>query len=221
MQAPKNGFFYVIDRESGAFISGAPYVALSWAPGLDEHGRPIESAAHDFQHEGRMVHPGPFGGHNWQPMSFHPETGLVYLPTHELASFYKVDEGFALRRGGLNTGLDYALFVHYSGEEEADVQAQLLAWDPLKQEAAGRVTHGAAYNGGTLATGGNLVFQGSADGRLVAYRATDGTRLWEAPVGTGVMAAPITYEIDGEQYVAIAAGWGSGFALSALSLIHI
>ena len=215
MQAPKNGFFYVIDRESGAFISGAPYVALSWATGLDEHGRPIESAAHDFQHEGRMVHPGPFGGHNWQPMSFHPETGLVYLPTHEIASFYKVDEGFALRRGGLNTGLDYALFVHYSGEEEADVQAQLLAWDPLKQEAAWRVTHGAAYNGGTLATGGNLVFQGSADGRLVAYRATDGTRLWEAPVGTGVMAAPITYEIDGEQYVAIAAGWGSGFALSA------
>jgi len=215
MQAPKNGFFYVLDRETGEFLSGAPYIAVSWATGLDANGRPIESQAHNFRDEGRMVNPGPFGGHNWQPMSFHPGTGLVYLPTHEIASFYKVDPDFAVRHRALNTGLDYSMYVHYDGNEEASVEAHLVAWDPLRQRAAWRVPHRAAYSGGTLATAGNLVFQGSSDGRLVAYRATDGEKLWELPVGTGIMAAPITYQLGGDQYVAIAAGWGSGFALSA------
>jgi PQQ-dependent dehydrogenase (methanol/ethanol family) len=215
MQAPKNGFFWVIDRATGEFISAAPFVKVTWATGVDARGRPIESPQADYGVEGRVLYPGPFGGHNWHPMSFHPGTGLVYVPAQELPSLYKEDPAFEVRPAGFNTGLDYAQFTVSWGDQEIEASGHLLAWDPVAQREVWRVPHVSAWNGGALSTAGNLVFQGSADGRFAAYRATDGEKLWESAAGTGVMAGPVTYELDGVQYVAVAAGWGSGFALSA------
>jgi quinohemoprotein ethanol dehydrogenase len=215
MQAPKNGFFWVIDRATGEFISAAPFVKVTWASGVDAKGRPIETPDADYGTEGRLLYPGPFGGHNWHPMSFHPGTGLVYIPAQVLPSFFKRDADFHVRTNAMNTGLDYGQFTLSSGSQEVESSGYLLAWDPVAQREVWRVPHVAAYNGGVLTTDGNLVFQGTADGRFVAYRATDGARLWESPAGTGIMAGPVTYQLDGVQYVAVGAGWGSGFALSA------
>jgi len=214
MQAPKNGFFYVLDRATGEFLSARPFVKVTWASGVDARGRPIETPEGDYRAGGRWVSPGVFGGHNWHPMSFSPQTGLVYLPAQEMPAFYAYDEHFAPVRSALNTGVDYSNFVHGSGEK-VEMSGALLAWDPVHQREVWRQGYATAWNGGTLATAGNLVFQGTADGRLVAYRATDGEKLWEAPAGTAVMAGPVSYEVDGVQYVAVAAGWGSGFANSA------
>jgi PQQ-dependent dehydrogenase (methanol/ethanol family) len=217
MQAPKNGFFWVIDRATGEFISAAPFVRVTWATGVDPRGRPIEAPEADYGVEGRILYPSPFGGHNWHPMAFHPRTGLVYVPAQDMPSFFKEDASFSVRTATHNTGIDYSVFSKFAlgeGEQGADARGYLLAWDPVRQREVWRVPHVTVYNGGALATGGNLVFQGSADGRFAAYRATDGEKLWESPAGTGIMAGPITYELDGVQYVAVAAGWGSGFALS-------
>ncbi len=215
MQAPKNGFFYVIDRVTGEFISARPFVKVTWASGVDASGRPLETPDADYRDAGRWISPGVFGGHSWHPMSFHPGTGLVYLPAQEMPAFYKLHPAFAAERNAMNTGLDYSTFVHGTGDEKIEMSGALLAWDPVRQREAWRVPYPTAWNGGTLATAGNLVFQGTADGRLVAYRASDGTKLWEGPVGTAIMGGPVTYEVDGRQYVAAAAGWGSGFANSA------
>jgi PQQ-dependent dehydrogenase (methanol/ethanol family) len=214
MQVPKNGFFYVLDRATGEFLSGTPIVKVSWATGLDARGRPQESPAASYGTRGAWVWPGVFGGHNWHPMSFSPRTGLVYVPVHEMPSFYKEDPAFEPQPGRMNTGMDYSLFVHGS-DQEIEASGALVAWDPVRRREAWRVPYPTPWNGGTLATAGNLVFQGTADGRFVAYRATDGAKLWEAPAGTAVMAGPVSYEQAGVQYVAVAAGWGSGFANSA------
>jgi len=209
MQAPKNGFFFVLDRESGEFISGAAFSRVNWASGLDANGRPIESAYGDYRYETRMIYPAQIGAHNWHPMSFHPKTGLVYIPTLEIGMPMGYDEEWIHRPGRWNLAV---LFDGYaSGGAEA--RGYLQAWDPVAQREAWRVDHVAAWNGGTLATGDDLLFQGTADGRLVAYRADDGTKLWESPAGTGVMAGPVTYVANGEQYVAVAAGWGGSFAM--------
>jgi len=215
MQAPKNGFFYVLDRATGEFLSARPFAKVSWASGVDARGRPIETPEADYRGAGRWLSPGVFGAHNWHPMSFHPGTGLVYLPAQELPAFYKLHPAFAAEKNAMNTGLDYSTFVHGSGDEKVEMSGALLAWDPVRQREAWRVPYPTAWNGGTLATAGNLVFQGTADGRLVAYRATDGAKLWEGPAGTAIMGGPVTYEVDGVQVVAAAAGWGSGFAHSA------
>jgi quinohemoprotein ethanol dehydrogenase len=216
MQAPKNGFFFVIDRSNGDFVSARPIVTVTWATEVDPRGRPIENPELDYRDEGKLVYPGPFGGHNWHPMSFNPDTGLVYIPTQDMASYFEIDRAWRFRPGALNTGLSTDFFAR-SVDPDAGITVvgSLLAWDPVEGREVWRVEHGGAWNGGTLTTAGNLVFQGTADGRFVAYRADDGTRLWEIPAGTGVMAAPITYAIDGVQYVALAAGWGSGYSLSA------
>jgi len=214
MQAPKNGFFYVLDRETGEFLSGTPFVNVTWASGLDPRGRPLEAPAADYRGGGALISPGPFGGHNWHPMSFSPRTGLVYLPTQDLPGYYKPAPGFVPERGAMNTGIDYSMFVHGS-DAKIEASGALVAWDPVRRRQVWSVPHPTPWNGGTLATAGNLVFQGTATGRFVAYRASDGEKLWEAPAGTAVMAGPVSYEEGGCQYVAVAAGWGSGFANSA------
>src|SRR4029453_2471842 len=156
--------------------------------------------------------PGPYGAHNWHPMSFNPQTGLVYLPaqgvplnlTPEKALTHNAPTPgkFPPAEGG-NVG-----FVLNGEPPKAPAFGRLLAWDPVKQKEAWRVEHVAPWNGGTLTTAGNLVFQGTADGRFVAYNATTGEKLWESPTGTGVVAAASTYMLDGKQYVPIAVGWG-------------
>jgi PQQ-dependent dehydrogenase (methanol/ethanol family) len=216
MQAPKNGFFYVVDRETGAFISAAPFVEVSWASGFTSEGRPIETDI-DYRTEAKFVKPSPLGAHNWEPMSYSPRTGLVYVPAMDLGSLFKLDPHWTYQPGGYNAALDVSVFAKFGSDEGAagaDI-GQLIAWDPRQQRAAWRVELRTGGNGGTLATAGDLVFQASADGRFVAYRATDGEKLWESPLGTGGGGGPVSYLVDSEQYVAVASGWGSAFAMSA------
>jgi quinohemoprotein ethanol dehydrogenase len=164
----------------------------------------------------KLVMPSFLGGHNWQPMSYNPGTGLVYLPAQETAAGLEPQKEplFMPIRNVVNIGLDVP-----SLPEDPQVVKQiaqswkgaLLAWDPVKQQAAWRVDYPTAWNGGTLATAGNLVFQGTADGRAVAYAADSGKELWSSPVNSGAMAGPVTYSVRGEQYVSFMVGWGGSF----------
>ena len=223
MQAPKNGFFYVLDRETGEFISGEPYIPQNWAKGIDDKGRPIQNPEMrvDMTGQPAMVMPGPLGGHNWHPMAYHPGENLVYIPAFEAAMIYAPEANWKPDRArGFNVGFDLA-----AGDLPADmgirrqiygtVRGKLLAWDPVKQEVRWEVEHPGPWNGGILATGGDLVFQGNASSEFAAYNASSGEKLWSFAAQTGVVAPPITYTVNGEQYVAVLAGWGGAFALSA------
>jgi PQQ-dependent dehydrogenase (methanol/ethanol family) len=214
MQAPKNGFFYVIDRTNGEFISGEPFVPINWASHIDyETGRPIETPEASYNGNPFEAVPGPFGGHNWHPMAFNSETGLVYIPAQNYSLNLVEEAGYkyndpvqstAFGKGiGYNLGFDFG-----PGELKFPRFGRLIAWDPIAQKQVWTVEHIAPSNGGVLTTAGNLVFQGTSDGRFVAYNAKTGEKLWESPMGTGVIAAPMTYELDGVQYLTIAAGWG-------------
>ncbi len=212
MQAPKNGFFYVLDRATGELISAEAFVEVTWAKGVDKKtGRPIENPAARYKTGFSIQKPGPLGGHNWMPMSFNPETGLVYIPSQDFMGLYAPDGKFSYRPGAWNTGVDFAPM------KDAPVTippGRLLAWDPVAQKERWRVEYKMAWNGGTLTTAGNLVFQGTSDGRFVAYSADKGEKLWESPVGIGIIGSPMTYEIEGAQYVSVMAGWGGSFALA-------
>ncbi len=221
MQAPKNGFFYVIDRTTGEFISGEPFVKINWAKGIDyKTGRPIENEAASYNNNVYEAVPGPLGAHNWMPMAFNPSTGLVYIPAQTIPFFMTNDANYAYNDpsktaamaagNGWNTGI-----IPAGGKKEYPTFGKLLAWNPVTQKQAWEVEHLAPSNGGVLTTAGNLVFQGTADGRFVAYNAQNGEKIWESPTGTGVIAAPITYELNGNQYVSIAAGWGGIIGLNA------
>src|SRR5690606_5122450 len=211
MQAPKNGFFYVLDRETGEFISAEPYVPINWATGVDpETGRPIEVPAARYIEEPLYVQPGPLGGHNWHPMSYNPETGLVYIPAQVNNSAYAHQPDFEFQPGIWNTGRGDA---EGALGEPIDPTGMLLAWDPVAQEERWRVEYDDMWNGGTLTTAGNLVFQGTSDWRFVAYDATTGDKLWEMAMPTGVIGGPISYELDGTQYIAVMAGWGGVYGL--------
>ena len=218
MQAQKNGFFYVLDRETGEFISGAPFVdGISWATGLDpETGRPIESATAYDGTDAVVVSPGPSGAHNWEPMAFSPATGLVYLPARVgTQMLHAPNPEWMYDPDTYNLGMNYA----YSGPKLQELfskppaTGELVAWNPVEQRAAWRAPYPAVPGGGVLATAGNLVFQGRADGILAAYRATDGTQLWEFDAATGIMAPPVTYLVDGVQHVTVMVGWGGSDGL--------
>lgn len=221
MQAPKNGFFYVIDRQTGEFISAEPYVPVTWAKRIDPAtGRPVENAEARFKHGPATVKPGPYGGHNWQPMAYSPQTGLAYIPAMDMASLFVSDDPYVVYEGRYNTGANLVPASLPDSEAQRKALRPLLrghlsAWDPVAQKEAWRVPYAVPWNGGLLATAGNLVFQGTADARLVAYKADTGTELWSAPAQTGVIAAPVTYEVDGEQYISVMAGWGGAFGLTA------
>jgi quinohemoprotein ethanol dehydrogenase len=211
MQAPKNGFFFVVDRKTGELISAEPYVEVTWASHVDpKTGRPVEVAGQDFDDGLTFVKPTFFGGHNWHPMSFNPMTGLVYIPAQEILGAYRNDPGYKVVEGEFNVGTDFNVFAAFG---PSAVSGHLLAWDPVKQREAWRVPHGLPWNGGTLTTAGNLVFQGTADGRFVAYAADTGRTLWTTHTHSGVIAAPMTYALDGVQYVTVMAGWGGAFGL--------
>jgi len=213
LHAPKNGFFYVLDRESGKLLSAQKYVEVSWAKRVDlKTGLPVETESGQYRDKPAIVKPSMHGGHNWQPMSFNPKTGLVYIPAQDVPAIFGVDRQWKYKPGHWNTATDFTLFTQ---APRALASGALLAWDPVKQREAWHVPYTTAWNGGTLTTAGNLVFQGTATGKFVAYRADTGEKLWEAPAGTGVMAGPVTYRVDGEQYVSVMAGWGGAFALAA------
>ena len=213
MQAPKNGFFYVLDRKTGEFISAEKYVNVTWATGVDpKTGRVNEDAVGtDYSKEPKLIMPSPFGGHNWHPMSFSPLTGFVYIPSQDTAFPYSNDPNYKPGKRGFNV----AQQPIPNPEDEAGIKQMvegnvgyLLAWNPVTQKAAWKVTYKHPLNGGVLSTAGNLVFIGTTDGRVVAYSADKGQQLWEAPAQTGIIAPPISYSVNGEQYVTVMAGWG-------------
>lgn len=238
MQAPKNGFFYVLDRTTGELISAKPYVQVSWASHVDEKtGRPVETGKGEYFDEPKLVFPSWYGGHNWQPMAYNPKTQLVYIPVIEAPVIFSLSkDSFVYQKGGFNLaskgifpipgplGLDSEaakslppLATLTKGQPDPTIRSFLRAWDPVKQQVAWEVeTSGpwenhpsAMWNGGGLmTTGGELVFQGRATGDLVVLNAETGTQLQRIGVGTSMMAAPMTYSVDGEQYVAIMAGTG-------------
>ena len=219
MQAPKNGFFYVLDRETGEFISGKEYALVNWASGLDpETGRPdIREEALWFE-EAATVAPGPIGAHNWQPMSFHPGEGLVYIPAISLLHFWEPVEKFEYQPGSFNTGEDFAALVESFGPIASlrlwpCDRTRLLAWDPVTQAARWEVPQDTGVPGGVLSTAGGLVFQGNGTGVFRAYSSGTGEPLWSIDVGTGIMAPPVSYAINGEQYVVVLAGIGGGAGL--------
>ncbi|MEZ5568881.1 MAG: PQQ-dependent dehydrogenase, methanol/ethanol family [Halioglobus sp.] len=221
MQAPKNGFFYVLDRLTGELLSAEPYTKVSWARKVDlASGRPVEDPEARYeQGAAALVWPHPLGGHNWHPMSYSPETGLVYIPAQEIPMNYSHDAAFAYRPGAWNTGV---LLEEAGMPDDPEVREEfgnlvrghVSAWDPIAGREVWRIQHKNVWNGGLLSTAGNLLFQGNADGELVAYRATDGERLWGFPAQTGIVAAPISYQVGDDQFVTVAAGWGGAFALA-------
>ncbi len=226
MQAPKNGFFYVLDRATGELLSADNYVPISWASHVNlETGRPLETANADHSAQTQNTSPAALGGHNWHPMAFNRATGLVYIPAIEAVQPYTTEANFnfrgdsawnlgqgeALGKGGNLQGLPAALM---EGVVSHLMRGKLIAWDPVGRREVWHVDHAVPWNGGVLTTRSGLVFQGTGDRRFVAYNATSGTALWEAETGTGVVAPPISYAIDGEQYIALLAGWGGVGGLS-------
>jgi len=221
LQAPKNGFFYVLDRETGDLISAEPYVAITWATGVDpETGRPVEVEGMRYLDKPALVIPAPYGGHNWHPMAYSPDTGLIYIPAQDIPFVYGTDTGFEYTPGLWNIGVNglYASFPEQPPEVQAElvkmIKGQIIAWDPVERREVWRVQHALPWNGGMLATAGNLVFQGSSVGDFAAYRADTGEKLWSTRAQTGIQASPVTYTVDGEQYVSVLAGWGGSLALS-------
>ncbi len=223
MQAPKDGFFYVLDRRNGKLLSAKPFAVVNWASGIDlQSGRPLENSAARYSQTGKpwLSLPGAMGGHSWQPMSYSPATGLVYIPTNEAAFPYTPETVFAPKPRGMNNGLD-----KLAGDLPSDAAARaqiaaglkgyVVAWNPSLAKQAWRIDLKGPWNGGLLSTAGNLLFQGNASGEFVAYRADSGERLWSQPTQTGVVAGPMTFEVDGVQYVAVLAGWGGVFPLVA------
>ncbi|MBT8427004.1 MAG: PQQ-dependent dehydrogenase, methanol/ethanol family [Erythrobacter sp.] len=223
MQAPKNGYFYVLDRATGEFISAEPYIPQNWSTGMTEDGRPIMNPETRVDITGKpaLVMPGPLGGHNWHPMAYHPGENLVYIPAFEAAMLYVPEANWKPDRArGFNIGFDIGAGdlppdLGMRREIQGTIKGMLVAWDPVAQEPRWTVEHPGPWNGGLLATGGGLVFQGNSGSEFSAYDAKDGSKLWGFPAQTGIVAPPMTYTVNGEQYVAVLAGWGGAFAITA------
>jgi mono/diheme cytochrome c family protein len=220
MQAPKNGFFYVLDRQTGELISAEAFVEMNWATHVDaQTGRPvINPEAYYDDTKPFVAVPGPAGGHNWQPMSFSPDTGLVYIPVMDTGYPHLVNSDFQYQPLGFNTGNDDLVTVMPEDEAQrtvlrASLKGRLLAWDPVQQKPVWQVELADVWNGGVVSTATNLVFQGTGEGFFNAYSADQGKKLWSFFAQTGIMAAPISYAVDGDQYVAVAAGWGGALPL--------
>ncbi len=215
MQANKNGFFYVLDRASGKLLSAKNYVYVNWATGVSlATGRPMVTAQSSYKDKPKLIFPGQVGGHNWHPMSYSPQTGLVYIPAIDTPMLFSTAPSYEYRPGEFNMGAAGAFppvpDEYRQGAPHTEMRAMLLAWDPVGQRAAWQIPQSSYYNGGVLSTAGELVFQGTSSGHLVVYAARTGQVLKDIEVGTGIMAAPSAYELDGQEYVAVLAGFGGG-----------
>ena len=216
MQAPKNGFFYVLDRKTGELISAEKFGHVTWATHVDmETGTPVESEFADYQENGgSYIWPSPYGAHNWQPMSYSKKTGYIYIPVQTIPAYFSGQKEVSYKVNRWNTGVNLnesrspASWVAAKASLDALVYGELVAWDPIKQERAWTVRHPKPSNGGTLSTAGDLVFQGTWDGAFAAYDALSGDQLWQYQSDSAILAGPITYELDGEQYVAVTQGSG-------------
>jgi alcohol dehydrogenase (cytochrome c)/quinohemoprotein ethanol dehydrogenase len=219
LHAPKNGFFYVLDRATGKPLSAEKFADANWAERIDlDSGRPVENPAARFVDAPFVATTGAPGAHNWHPMAFHPALGLVYIPVQQIPFLYTHDRKFRFQPGLWNVGISLMADVPRTPEAIAAVRAgirgSLLAWDPSTQRAAWRVERAQAPNGGVLATAGNLVFQGLGDGTFRAHDARDGRELWRFDAASTILAGPISYRAGGEQFIAVMAGNGGGLGLS-------
>ncbi len=222
MQAPKNGFFYVLDAATGEFLSGNNFVPMNWATGLDDNGRPIEASnARDTAGEPIPIFPGPLGAHNWHPMAYSPQEKLAYIPAQLIPQLYQDNQVEPDPDAYWNLGYNLSAGVppvFPAGTLDAfrkGNQGWLVAWDPIKQEARWTVQHDGPWNGGILSLDTGIVLQGQREGDVSAYDAGTGDKLWSTNVKAGALSGMSTYAIDGEQYVTITTGWGSAYALSA------
>jgi len=204
MSAPKNGFFYVLDAKSGGFVSANNFTPVNWASHIDpKTGRPVvlPDARYWEKADGKaVVLPSVAGGHTWQPMSFNEQTGLVYFPVSVMPTLMESDPNAIV--GGVVTHDYYG----FGGDPKWKAYGELVAWDPVKQEARWRAPRTLPFNGGTLTTAGNLVFEGTADGKFEAFAADSGKLLWSFDAGGAVQSAPATVEVDGRQFVLVAVG---------------
>ena len=187
----------------------------SWITGTE-----VDLDKADWTKGAKLMMPGPLGGHNWMPMSYNPQTGLVYIPALDIPYAYGNEPAFEYQDGRWNIAINWQLNAP-TGDAELDaviagtVRGHIAAWDPVAQKEVWRVQHAGSWNGGILSTAGNLIFQGTSHGQFAAYNAETGEQLWTTEAQTGVVAPPITYSIDGEQYITVVAGWGGVFGLAA------
>ena len=212
MQSPTNGFFYVIDRTTGKLISAEKTGKVTWADHIDlSTGRPVETDNIRYQKGPTEIWPSPLGTHNWQGMSYSPQSGLVYIPSMKLGARI-TDESMpwpttpepAVHFGGV--------YIQLLVRDPDDNTGALLAWDPVTQQPRWRMPRAAFWNGGVLSTAGGLVFQGTADGQLLAHDAITGAQRWGFDAGNGIIASPITYTVAGKQYISLLVGWGGTIA---------
>ena len=221
MQAPKNGFFYVLDRKTGELISADPFIKLTWAKGINpKTGRPIEAPEARYGTTPVLLSPHEGGAHNYNPMSYSPRTGLVYFPVVEEFASYAAAASWNGQGIGMAFGSPDPEWKRQADFINSHVSAWLVAWDPVRRKEAWRVPYPRDGSGGTLVTAGGVVFEGTVGKTFAAYRDTDGKKLWEMPVQTVPVAGPITYTVDGVQYVAVNAGWGGGLAHVQASSFH-
>jgi len=222
MQAPKNGFFYVLDRVNGTFISGDPFVYTNWAKKIDAvTGKPVKEPGVHYETVNTDISPNYNGGHNWHPMAFNPKLNLVYIPARENVSNYGHDPTWEYNKTGFGTGNGWNLAI---GTDPANPvrhdtatglfpRGMLIAWNPVLRKEAWRVPQEADWNGGLLATASDLVFQGTAQGDFFCYDGSNGKVLWQTNLGGGIIAPPVSYLVDGNQYISIAVGWGGGYGM--------
>ncbi|KRA83939.1 alcohol dehydrogenase [Altererythrobacter sp. Root672] len=228
MQAPKNGFFYVIDRTNGKLISAEPYAPQNWAERIDlVTGRPVERPEARFADAPHLTYPSGIGAHAWMPMSYSPKTGLVYIPAMHVPLSYGDDVNYTRHIGRWNTGVSFlappegsvpgATALERRAALAATNKGMLVAWDPVAQKARWTIEQPWPWNGGTLATAGNLLFQGDPHGIFRARDAATGKELWSFDSQRGIMAGPVSFRAGGEQYVAVLAGYGGSMGMATAS----
>ena len=214
MQESKNGFFYVLDAASGQLLSADKFTTVTWASHVDlKTGRPVELPEARFGKTGQpaIVQPGGQGAHSWHPYSYSPRTALVYMPVVETSTAFAPDPNYVAREGSANTAMGRTSPTIYNdlhSDAPRTSRAFLVAWDPVARREVWRSDNRGTIASGVLSTAGGLVFQGAQQGELSAFRDSDGAKLWSADPQTGVVAAPISYALDGVQYIAQLAGYG-------------
>jgi len=204
LKADRNGFFFVANRETGKVLSAEKFVpSTNWAKSWDiKTMRAVEDPAKrpGPNHPAKDICPNLIGGKNWQPMSFNPKTGLVYIPTNNVCMDWSVSD-VSYKRGVFYLGAEFP-----TKEGPGGYLGELVAWDPVKQKKVWGIKEDLPFNGGTLTTGGNLVFSGNMHGEFRAINAKDGKILWSKKLGSGIGAGPVTYSVKGKQYVAVVVG---------------
>ena len=203
LKADRNGFFFVANRESGKVLSAEKFIHTTWAHKWDVATmRAVEDP--DKRpgpgHPGKDICPNLIGGKNWQPMSYNPETGLVYIPANNVCMDWLVGD-VSFKRGVFYLGAEFP-----SKEGPGGFLGELVAWDPVNQKKVWSIKEDLPFNGGTLTTGGGLVFAGNLHGDFRAIDAKSGNILWKRNLGSGIGAGPVTYMVDGKQYVAVVVG---------------